>query len=169
MANLSTLTQIPENTSFLQSAKFIFTIPSLPFARYFCQSVNFPGVSANEVLVSTPFADTYRHGDNLVFEPLTIDFLIDEDLRVWEETYIWLATLTNPIKFKEYGSKFKDKYYDGILTINTNANIPNLRVHFRYCHPVNIGAIQFDSRVSAETTPTCTLTLRYDTFKIERL
>ena len=169
MAIDTSLIQIPDNTSFLQTTKFTFVIPNLPFAKYFCQTVNFPGVTTSEALVSTPFSDTYRHGDKLTFDPLTITFLIDEDLRVWEETYIWLCTLTNPRQFKEFAPKFREKYYDGILTINNNANLPNLRIKFRNCHPTSLGAIQFSTMDTADITPVCDLTFRYDIFDIERI
>lgn len=169
MAYNTDLIQIPENTSFLQTTKFSFVIPNLPFAKYFCQTVTLPSISTSEVLVSTPLSDTYRHGDKLVFDPLTITFLVDEDLRVWEETYIWLCTLTKPRQFKEFAPRFREKYYDGILTINNNANIPNLRIKYHNCHPTSLGTIQFATTDNADITPVCDLTFRYDNFEIERL
>ena len=55
MTQESTLTKIPENSSLLQATKYTFVIPELPFARYFCQKVDVPGVSTNAVNVPTPF------------------------------------------------------------------------------------------------------------------
>jgi hypothetical protein len=127
MTNKSLLTQIPENTSILQTTKFTFVFPNLPFARYFCQSVSIPGVSTTEVTVTSPFANTYRHGDKLRYDIFSINAIVDEDLRVWEETYSWLKALTKPTNFGEYGKTIdpsKLLYYDAILTINTNANNP---------------------------------------------
>lgn len=169
MANHSVLTQIPENTNFVQGTKFTFSIPSLPHVNYFCQTVNIPGISTSAPQVPTPFSDTFRHGDKLVFDQLSITFLVDEDLRVWEELYQWLAVLTNPVKFKEYQPKFKDKYYDGILNVNTNSNTPNIRFKFKYMHPVSVGSIQFDVTTTAAMTPICDVTFQYDRLEIERL
>lgn len=172
MTDNSLLTRIPDNTNFVQTTKFTFVVPSLPFARYFCQTVSWPTVSTSEVNIPTPFSDTFRHGDKLSYDPLGITFLIDEDLRVWEETYNWIKSLTFPINFKNYVKNIpgnKEPYYDGILTINTNSNIPNLRLKFFNCHPVSLGGIQFSTMSSADETPTADLTLRYDYFEIERL
>jgi len=170
MANQSVLNSTPDNTSFLQTTKFIFTIPKLPFLKYFCQTVLMPGVSTTEALVPTPFSDTYRHGDKLVYDPLSITTLIDEDLRVFEETYQWLSFLTNPVTFSQFKQKFNgERYYDGILTINTNANIPNIRVKFFNCHPVTLGSIQFATTDTADITPIFDVTFRYDIYEIERL
>lgn len=164
----------PENTSILQSTKFTFVIPDKPFLKYFCQTVSIPSVSTNEVMVPTPFSNTYRHGDKMNFEPLTITALMDEDLRVWQETYNWLKSLTRPSSFDEYARKGPQDlkiplYFDGYLTLNTNANNPNLRIKFHNCHPTSIGMINFDTKVDADVIPTADFTFRYDIFEIERL
>lgn len=173
MAIESLTINTPENTSILQSTKFTFIIPDKPFLKYFCQTIYIPSVSTTEIVVPTPFSNTYRHGDKLNFEPITITALMDEDLRVWQETYNWLKSLTRPSSYEEYARKDKmDKteiYFDGFLTINTNANKPNLRIKFHNCHPTSIGMVNFDTKVDADVIPTADFTFRYDLFEIERL
>ena len=172
MTTNSFATTIPTNSSFLQSTKYTFIIPNLPFARYFCQSINLPGVASNEIEVPTPFSNTYRHPTKMSFEPFSISFLIDEDIKVWEETYKWIVSLTRPESYNQY-IKNKDKdaspYQDGVLTINTNANIPNIRVKFKNVFPVSLSGIQFGTMNSADTTSTADLTFRYDLFEIQRI
>lgn len=167
-------TNTPENTSILQLTKFTFIIPDKPFLKYFCQTVQIPSVSTTEIEVPTPFSATYRHGEKLRYDPLTITALMDEDLRVWDETYGWLKSLTRPTSFDEYPRKTKRDittplYFDGFLTVNTNANNPNLRIKFRNCHPTSIGIVNFDTKVDADSIPTADFTFRYDYFEIERL
>ena len=172
MATSSLLQTIPENTSILQPTKYTFVFPNLPFARYFCQTVSIPGVSTTEITVSTPFANTYRHGEKLNYEIFSINAIVDEDLRVWEETYNWLRALTKPTSFEEYARKYNfaaELYHDAVLTINTNANLPNIRVKFKNCHPTSLGAIQFNTAENAETIPTADINFRYDYFEFERL
>lgn len=167
-------TNTPENTSILQLTKFTFIIPDKPFLKYFCQTVQIPSVSTNEIEVPTPFSATYRHGEKLRYDPLTITAMMDEDLRVWQETYDWLKSLTRPTSFEEYPRQskreiYKPLYFDGYLTVNTNANNPNLRVKFHNCHPASIGMVSFDTKVDADSIPTADFTFRYDYFEIERL
>lgn len=174
MTRESNLTRMPQNTSLLQSTKYTFSFPNLPFLNYFVTNVNIPGISTNEVTVSTPFSDTYRHGDKLVYEPLMVNILLDEDLRVWEETHNWLTSLTFPRRFEEYApnqskQQFKDKYYDSILTINTNSNIANMRLKFRNCHPTSLSGLQFSTNDSELENITSSITFRYDYYDIERL
>lgn len=162
----------PENTNFLQSSKYTFVIPNLPFARYFCQSVNLPGVSSSEVEIPTPYSNTFRHPTKMQFENFSITFLVDEDMKVWEETYNWIVSLTRPLSGKQY-IKVRDKeaspYQDGMLTVNTNANIPNIRIQFKNVFPIALGGVQFGTTASAETTPTADLTFRYDYFEFVRI
>ena len=126
MTTKSVLTTTPENTSILQPTKFTFFIPDKPFLRYFCQTVTIPSVSLTPIAVPTPFVDTYRHGSKMTFEPLVITALMDEDLRVWHETYKWMNSLGQSSNLDKYPRRsLKDTnplYFDGYLTINTNSN-----------------------------------------------
>ena len=172
MTTENMLTRIPENTSLLQSRKFTFAIPTLPFIRYFGQSISIPAVSTSAPMVPSPLSDMYRHGDKLVYDRLTITAILDEDLRVWEETYNWMLALTAPKEFPQYWRNTNGRmlaYHDTVLTFNNNANIPNMRLKFLYCHPVSISAIQFNTTDSADVIMTCDFTFQYDRFEFERL
>lgn len=175
MTTSSLLTRIPENTSFLQPNRFTFSFTTLPFLKYFCQSVTFPTVSTTPVTVSSPFANTYRHGDKLEYGELVVSVIIDEDLRVWEETYNWLQALTKPDNFAQYIRQRSDNtrdnspYHDGILTINTNSNLPNIRIKFTECHPTSLAGIELSTTATAETILTTSITFRYDQFYVDRL
>lgn len=172
MAIESFTSNTPENMSILQATKFTFLIPDMPHLKYFCQTVSVPSVSTNEVMVPTQFSNTYRHGDKLDFQPFTLSAIIDEDMRVYEETYKWIQGLTRPQSYNEYiknRNPTSPLYFDGYLTINTNANRSNIRFKFHNCHPIAMGAVNFDTKVNADFIPTCDITFRYDLFEIERL
>lgn len=172
MSNQSLLNRTPTNTSFLQPHKFTFEIPTLPFMRYFCQSVTFPGVSTTSPMVPSPFAPMYRHGDTLQFEQLIVQALIDEDLQVWQETFDWLVALTKPAEFEQYKRFYNPErklYHDGVLTFNTNSNNPNVRAVFTYCHPVSISNIQMNTSHSADNVFTVDIQFMYDQYTLTRL
>lgn len=163
----------PDNTSLLQSTKFTFIIPDKPFLKYFCQTANLPSISTDEIAVPNQHTAIYVHGEKMNYEPLVITALMDEDLRVWEETHNWLRSLVRPQDRWQYPRKYmKDPqplYFDGFLTINTNANNPNMRIKFVNCHPTSIGLVSFDTKVNADTIPTADFTFRYDYYYVERL
>ena len=172
MTTSSLLTRIPENTSFLQPTKFSFLFPTLPYLKYFGQAVNIPGVSTTPISIETPFSNTFRHGDKLAFDNLMVSAIVDEDLRTFEETFNWMKALTFPSQYEEY-IRFYDKdrspYHDGELTINTNANIPNIRIKFFNCHPISLAGINFNVTQDATVTLTTDITFRYDRYEIARL
>lgn len=172
MPKKTVIANIPQNVSLLQPTKYTFIIPEMSNLIYFLQTVNLPGVSTSEVPVETPFSATFRHGDKLVYEPLNMTFLVDEELRVWEDTYNWFKSQTFPKDYREYskinGVKRKI-YYDAILTINTNANNPAIRIKFFDCFPVSLSEIMFSTADSADNNMTADVTFRYDRFEIERL
>ena len=173
MAIESFASNTPQNSSILQLTRFTFLIPDKPYLKYFCQTVSIPTVSTTPVAVPTQFSNTYRHGDKLDFEALTITAIVDEDMRIWEETYNWLKGLTRPSSSTEYLRKgLYDKtplYFDGYLTVNTNANNPNIRFKFHNCHPISLGSIDFDTKTNADNIPTCNIQFRYDLFEVERV
>lgn len=162
---------IPENTNFLQINKFSFAFPTLPFMKYFLQNVNLPNISTDAVRVDTPFSATFRHGDTLEHEQLIITAILDEDLRVWEETYMWLRALTAPKEFPQYIRNLngeRSPYHDGILTLNTNSNLPNIRIKFTNCHPITLTGVNLTTTDTADTTLTTDITFQYDLIEIER-
>jgi hypothetical protein len=166
MTTESLLTKIPENTSFLQPTKFTLVFPNLPFLRYFGQTAVIPGISTSPVSMETPFSNTWRHGDKLVYDTLSINAIIDEDMRTWEETYKWLLSFTKPQEFTQY--RDGRNYPDAILTINTNANIPNLRFKFTNTHPISMGSVNFSVAENANTILTVDIMFRYDYYELLR-
>lgn len=172
MPNLSACSTQPANSSFLQGNKFTFSFATLPFLKYFCQTINIPGVSTSPVTVDNPFSNTYRHGDKLIYDQINVTIIIDEDLRVWEETYNWLMALTFPKEFRQYYRNTNGRqtaYHDGILTVNTNANNPNIRFKFINCHPSSLGGINFSVQETAQNLITADIVFRHDGFEIERI
>lgn len=163
----------PTNTSLLQPTKFQFIFARMPNLTYFCQNVSLPGAGLSEIIRNTPFVDLYVPGEKLVYEPIDITFLVDEDLRTWLEIYDWMVGLTFPEDFNQYRRMLKEKsdfggtVSDATLTILTNKNQTNIRVKFKDCFPTSLGALPFDSTSDANQVMTSTLSLRYNYFTVD--
>lgn len=157
------------NDNFLQATKFSVVIEGLPYLSYFCQTLIIPGVSTSEVDVPTPYSDYFVTGDKLQYDYLTFTFLVDEDLRVWEESFNWLQGITYPLDSNQYAKqKQKGTYHDATVIIHTNSNLDNLVFKFANCHPVSLGPLSLDFSSNADNVIVADLTLRYDYFTIER-
>ena len=93
---MTALTRIPQNTNYLQPTKYLLTFDRIGSTQYFCQSVNIPGVSIGQALISTPSVDVYAPGNKLTFNQLNIDFAVDEKLDSWRQIYDWFRSIAAP-------------------------------------------------------------------------
>ena len=166
---MSAITRSPENTNLLQPTKFLLTFERIRTTQYFCQSVNLPGVSLGEVNRATPFLDMYSPGTKLSYEPLDVEFLVDEELQSWKNIYDWFLSIADPDGFeKRDGSKELQTlkhFSDATLTVLSGLNNPVLRVQFTNLFPLSINSLKFDTTQSAETIITATATFRYQSYK----
>lgn len=172
----------PSNQSLAQPTKFKLNFERLPFVTFFCQTVNIPGVATTEIPQNTPFVDLYSPGEKLVYDPLQVTFLVDEEYRSWFQVHDWLRGLTFPEDFKEYdqlknysrfplkgGIKGTPQFSDAVLTLYSNQNNPTLRITYKDCFPTALGGINLNTQESAENTIAADATFRYSYFTIERV
>ena len=180
---MSAVTRNPSNKDILQSTKFRLNFSRLPSVTYFCQTANLPGLSLTEVPLTTPFVDLYVPGEKLIYDTLNLTFLVDEDLRDWEQLHDWIRAMTFPTDFKEYRDLAKlatvsafrgnnalpPQYSDASMTIFTNKNNANLRINFKDLFPTSLSTIMFSSMDSAENIITADVSFRFSYYNIERL
>lgn len=169
------------NPNLLQPNKFQLNFSRMPNVQYFCQAVSVPGVSMSEVPQNTPFVDLYVPGEKLVYDLLNITFYVDENLQSWKEVHDWLRAMTFPTNFEEYrnlnnlnkytrsSNTNKPQYSDGILTLLTSANNPNIRIKFFDLFPVSISSFIMSATDSPENIITADATFRYAYYNIETL
>lgn len=166
---MTAITRSPENTNPLQPTKFLLTFSRISTAQYFCQSVNLPGVSLGEINIPTPFLDMYSPGTKLSYDPLEMEFIVDEDLQSWKNIYDWFLSMADPDGFeRREGSRElqSNKHFsDATLTILSALNNPIIRIQYVNVFPLSIGDIQFDTTKSADTIVTARATFRYQSYK----
>ena len=143
----TTLSNQPTNVNFLSPVGFRFNIKILPKTNWFVTSANLPGITLGEVLHSTPLLQAAVAGNDLTFEPLTISFLVDEDLQNWRELYDWMIGLGFPENYTQYKKQKADTkiYSDATLTILNSNMKPNYRIVFTDLFPTSLSEIPFDS------------------------
>ena len=167
MATVTFPNHQPSDINNLSPVGYKFYIESLPQTNWFLTSVNLPSISLAEVPHPTPLMQAAVAGNDLVFDPLNITFLVDENLNNWRELYDWLRGLGFPHDYKEYN---KDHLYsDATLTIlNSNMN-PNYNIVFKDLFPTSLGEILFDSASADIEGIKATATFRYLTYTYENI
>lgn len=179
MANPSVLTRQPQNTSPLQTTKYVFVMPRINNVQYFCQEANLPGLSLPEMPRPTSVVDLYAPGNKLVYNRLSLEFIVDAELKAWMDIHDWMRELTTPVKNEEYSNLWRRttvidpkqmaQYADGMLTIYSALNNPKFRIKYTNLFPTSLSDIQFSSRGSSDDILTATVDFRYDYYEIERL
>ena len=172
---MSALERVPQNTNYLQPTKFILTFDRIGSVTYFCQEVNLPGVNLGSATTTFPMLDVHSPGTKLTFNPLNVQFILDEGLVGWQQLYAWFNSIASPEGFEKRNSLtemqnvFKQhrmrNYSDATLTVLSGLNNPIVRIQFINTFPTSLSDVQFDTKLSAEDIMTGSVSFNYDYFK----
>ena len=181
MTTTNTYSRQPAKQDYADPTKFKFSIVKLPKVEYFCTQVNLPGISISDNYSQpTPFRDIPLPGEKLRYEPLSVTFLVDENLENYQEIHGWLRGLGFPGGHEEFKtllaggsdrfptSKDKGKspnqggiFSDATLNILTSKNNPVTEVRFNDCFPISLSSLQYNQQATDTDYLTATVTFEY--------
>ena len=181
MTTTNTYSRQPSKQDYADPTKFKFSIIKLPKVEYFCTQVNLPGISISDNYSQpTPFRDIPLPGEKLRYEPLSVTFLVDENLENYQEIHGWLRGLGFPGGHEEFKtllaggsdrfptSKDKGKspnqggiFSDATLNILTSKNNPVTEVRFNDCFPISLSGLQYNQQATDTDYLTATVTFNY--------
>jgi len=181
---MSALETQPSNLNFLGQNGFKFAVKKLPGVNYFCQAVTIPAVSMTAIQSPTPFASVPRPGDRITYDPLTVTFKVDEDLKNYFEIQKWLEGLGHPDSLDQTrqlsrtnNANFLAKtrpegYYttfvsDGVLSILTSAKNLNKNIMFLDLFPTGLSELNFETTNSTIEYLQATATFAYRKYELE--
>lgn len=159
-------------TNYLSPVGFSVNVKRLPNVEFFTQRVSIPGVSAGQVETQNPLGTLYNTGDKLVYTELDLNFIVDEDMKNYEEVLKWMESTTSNYELAQFAKLQKSD--EGIVSdvsieINNSSKQPNCRFQFHNCFPTSLSAITLDVTQSDVVYPEASITLRYDRFDFQRL
>jgi hypothetical protein len=173
----------PTNLNYLSPVNFDLQINKLPKTRYFCTGVTLPGINFSEAIHTHTLAiNSYLPGDKIEFDPLVVKFVVDEDMKNYQEIYNWIMDLgpgrdtddfmdlvdsTKQSSGAFSNASFENMYSDATIIINTSSNNANVEFMFEDCFPTSLGSIEFASDATGLEYAACDLTLRYTQFKVK--
>lgn len=166
-------TTIP-NKSFLSNNKYEFVITRLPNVAFFLQGINIPNISLGTTITQTPFVQIPKPSNTLTFEPLNINYIIDEDMKSWFELYTWMTNLGNPESLNKLGiltnfpGKNNSVTSDATLFVKTNSNNLNIKFTFYDIFPTELNGVQLTSTEGQEFL-TSTVTFSYTYYTAEKI
>lgn len=166
-----------ENPNILQSNGFLVSINRLPNVSYWSQSVTLPGMSVQNPEQVNPFSRLPTVGDRVDFDPLSISFSVDEDLKNWAEIMKWFVGFGFPANFDEFkfgvldevGSQpgsDKNFYSDISITILSSHKNPIATFVFYDCVPTSVSGIDLTVTDTSLSPIVATVTFDFSHFSI---
>lgn len=144
---------------------------------YFCQEVSIPNVDLGTAAVATPFIEYPMPGDRLTFSDLTIQFMVDAEMKNYKALYDWIQGLGFPEDYLQYTAQVKNDLpgrgevpstlSDAMLTVLGNNNRPIQYIKFIDCVPVSLSSLTFTSVSQDVQYLVGNVTFRYSYFKFD--
>ena len=193
MTTTNSYARQPTKLDYASPTQFKFNILKLPKVEYFCTQVNVPGITlGGSMTQATPLKDIPIPGDKLTYEPLSMTFMVDENLENFQEIHGWLVGLGFPRDYLEFknlvsagGDRFPTKnqsistevgkvkygspnvggtYSDATLTILTSKNNPQLEVRFRDVFPTALTGLTYSQQADDVDYLTATVSFSYSIY-----
>ena len=148
-----------QNRNFLSPTGFKFTLVRSPKVAFFCNQANIPDLTLGTAVQPTYLKDIDQPGDKLTFGDLTLQFLVDENLKNYMEIQNWLRGLGYPQKIDEIynlqttgnpsldlKSRSMDNVFsDGTLQILSSSMVAKFQVKFQRLFPYSLTTLDFDA------------------------
>lgn len=150
----------------LKSNSYQFSIVRIPETIFRITSVNLPEISVPAPMVPSGASSQYFPGSTSEFSQLTITFLVDENLKNYEEIYRWITQQRFGI-----GSEFIPKdsnetklTSDATLLTLTNSSNPNRVIKFFDLFPTSLGQLNFSTQQPDPIPVECSAQFYYSRF-----
>ena len=186
------LARQPTELDYADPTKFRFSITKLPKVEFFTTAANLPGINLGESIFPTPFKQIPVQGDDLTFDNLEIEFIVDAQLENYRELHQWLVGIGFPKARTQFSSFRRDEaqtfptaqsvrgdvtnpgtptgiqamFGDATLTIMTAKNNPVMEVRFSDLYPVALSGLSFNQQETDVTYLTATATFTYKLYEM---
>ena len=165
-----------KNRNFLSPSGFQFNLARTPKVDFFSNSARIPGIQLGEIMVGNYLKSVPVPGDQIQFEDLTLQFIVDENLENFLEIHSWIYALGYPKSVSQFESIVIDRqtseidnlkqFSDGTLTVlNSNFN-PMAYIKFTDMFPVSLSTLEFTASENDYTYFTATVTFKYLLYEI---
>lgn len=168
----------PSTYDYLKPNSFKFFINGCPDVNFTCQSVSMLGINLGPAPQTTPFVDIPLPGDKIIFNDLSITYMVQEGLQNYLELWTWVQALGFPRNHGQFSNLPNIKknvaalgshtleYSDAKLIVYSAANNPLLTFNFFDCFPTSLSNLDFDSRTTTVDYITATAIFKYRSFEL---
>ena len=175
MATTNAFASQIQNRNFLSPVGFKFTLSKEPKAAFFCNSARIPEISLGIEIQPTYLKDLDIPGNKILYQDLSIRFLVDENMQNYMSIHNWITGLGFPETAQQYENLTtndeglrdpKEAFSDGSLYIlNSNYNTTAV-VKFKDLFPISLSSLEFNSTATDVQYFTADVSFKYTVYNI---
>ena len=171
------------NRNYMSPVGFKLILTKTPKVDFLCQSANIPQISMGTAIQPSYLKDIPVPGDKVLYDDLSVRFLVDEKMENYLAIYKWITGLgypeslgqfkqlkTNDIRTNASASDDGDPRYfefsDATLQILNSNYKPSVLVNFKDAFPVSLSTLEFDVADRDYSYFTANVTFKYTIFNI---
>ena len=145
---------------------------------FLCQQASIPSINLGDVLIPTAGLVPLPREGNIRYGDLTVEFIVDEDLRNYMEIHNWMRALGTPQYYDEraaWETKYQDapsqdvRFSDATLQVLNNNNLANFDVVFKDLFPTELSTLTFDVSRDDNSFMTAEATFKYTLYEIRNV
>jgi hypothetical protein len=122
--------------------------------EFFATSVGLPSISLSEGNTAYRKGLVYTPAERIVYDSLTVQFALDENLEVYNEIHNWMKRQLDEVE-----------YYDMALSFLTSHNNVSRQVSFKSAFPISCSGINLNVTSGDVEYGSIDVSFRYDTFE----
>jgi hypothetical protein len=158
-------------TNYLQNNGFQLILPRFPLVTFYSQNFSLPEMSLPPANIPTPFSDMRIAGDKIEFSPFTFQFIVDDQMRNYEEIQKWIFSIgfatsrQDYVKYKNKGEKVERLgEQDAVVSILSSKGNPTRHIKFYDAIPISLSGIEFTTQDTSTNYVMASATFAYTYF-----
>ena len=171
------------NRNYMSPLGFKLILTKTPKVDFLCQSANIPQISMGTAVQPSYLKDIAVPGDKVLYDDLSVRFLVDEKMENYLSIYKWMTGLGYPENVGQFRQLRKDdirtnasasddgdpryfEFSDATLQILSSNYRPSVLVNFKDAFPVSLSTLEFDVSQRDYNFFTASVTFKYTIFNI---
>ena len=171
------------NRNYMSPLGFKLIITKTPKVDFLCQSANIPSISMGTAIQPSYLKDIPVSGDKVLYDDLTVRFLVDEKMENYLAIHKWITGLGYPESLGQYSQLKKDdnrtdrrvsdaadpryfEFSDATLQVLNSNYKPSVLINFKDAFPTSLSTLDFDVTTRDYNYFTAEVTFKYTIYNI---
>ena len=169
------------NRNYMSPVGFKLILTKTPKVDFLCQSANIPQISMGTAIQPSYLKDIPVPGDKVLYDDLSVRFLVDEKMENYLAIYKWITGLGYPENLGQYNQLKKDdirtdasatddadpryfEFSDATLQVLNSNYRPSVLVNFKDAFPTSLSTLDFDVTTRDYNYFTAEVSFKYTIF-----